>query len=352
MKRFKTIAVVLGMALLCFAATAMAGEASFYDSNNEWIVRAYTEQTTPTSGVYSIFVEILNENGTYFTPTSEILLNGQALTDNPFLIDANQVTDVISIANKYVNGATEIFVFGTEVAGGPAVVHNHRTLSRDWPVPPANISVSGSGSFGNVNVGSSSTSYVTVSNTGEAALTLNSITVTGASFERDGGTCGTTVAGGSNCTIGVKFEPAAVTSYSGNLQINSSDGDTPTVPVPLSGTGVQQTGTADLIITSISGPTAASNNSTVRLTVYVKNQGTGSAGPSKVKTTKGTSTFLLDFDVPSIAAGQTVSVTGTFLLTCPVHATYYLYSNADGYLQVTESNESNNQRISIITCNR
>jgi hypothetical protein len=349
MKRIKTIAVILGMALLCFAATAIAGDASFYDTTNNWIVRAYTEMN-PSGGLYSIFVEILDENGGYFLPTSDILLNGQATT-NPFLIDDNQVTEEVSIAYKYVTGGTDIFVFGHEY-GIPGQIHNNRVLSKNSPVAPANISVSGSGSFGNINVGSSSTAFITVNNTGQTVLTLTSINVTGTSFEREGGTCGTTVAGGGSCTIGVKFEPAGAASYSGNLQINSSDGDTPTVNVGLTGTGIVQSGTADLIITAVSAPTAVSNNSLLRLTVSVKNQGTGSAGPSKVRTTKGTSTLFVDIDVPSIAAGQTIQVTGTAVMTCPVHATYYLYNNADGYSQVTESNETNNQRISVVTCNR
>ena len=100
------------------------------------------------------------------------------------------------------------------------------------------------------------TNYITVSNTGEADLTLTAINVTGTSFSRNGGTCGTTVEGGESCTIGVKFEPAAATSYSGTLSIQSNDGDQPSVNVALTGTGIQQTGTSDLIVTCVSHPSS------------------------------------------------------------------------------------------------
>ena len=355
MKRIKTIAAVLGVALLCFAATAMAGESSFYDSNNEWIVRAYTEPT-PTSGVDSIFVEILKEDGTYFTPTSEILLNGQALTGNPFLIDSNQVNHEISVAYKYVNGATEIYVFGTEVEGGPAVVHNNRTLSRDWPVPPANISVSGSGSFGNVNVGSSSTSYITVSNTGEAPLTLNSINVTGTSFSRNGGTCGTTVTGGNSCTVGVKFEPASATSYSGTLTILSNDGDTPTSTFALTGTGAAiPTGNIDITFPAyvgLSGATGTENNQPFSITAKVVNNGANPSGAFIVKLyfsfnrTPGDSgdTLLGTWSVSQLNPGQTLSNTFSNLIVtgAAIHQDYFIIGQADANNSVGETNENNN----------
>jgi hypothetical protein len=128
MKRIKAITVVLLAAVLCFAAAAMAGESSFYDTTNQWIVRAYT---TGTTAPYSIFVAILNEDGTDYFTEDPILLNEEP-TGNPFLIDANQVSEDISIAYKYVEGGTDILVFGTEAPG--TIVHNNRILSRDWPI--------------------------------------------------------------------------------------------------------------------------------------------------------------------------------------------------------------------------
>jgi hypothetical protein len=362
MKRIKTIAVVLGMALLCFAAVAMAGESSFYDTVNNWLVRVYTvENLDPTgapTGTYSVYMEFLNDNGDDIVQTeglSEILKNGEIPSEYPILICNCAVNDQISLAHKFVASGTEVFAFDTHASG--IVLHNNTIISRNNPAYPS-ISVSGNGVFGNVDIDATPpTRNFIVTNTGDAnsSLTLGTVTFSGTGFSRIAGGCanGQTLAKDGSCTITMQFDPTTAGAYSGHLYIPSNDSDTATYDVPLSGTGTdeQQTGTADLIITSVSGPTAASNNSTVRLTIYVKNQGTGSAGPSKVKTTKGTA-FLLDFDVPSIAAGQTVSVTGTYLLTCPVHATYYLYSNADGYLQVSESNENNNQRVSIITCNR
>ncbi|MGJ7033619.1 choice-of-anchor D domain-containing protein [Niabella hirudinis] len=99
------------------------------------------------------------------------------------------------------------------------------------PAPVLSVSPS-SLSFGNVAVGSFATKTFTISNTGNAPLTINSITTPNAVFALN---FGTTVAANSSQEITVKFSPAAIQAYSGSLSINSNGGN---AGVSLAGTGI------------------------------------------------------------------------------------------------------------------
>jgi hypothetical protein len=368
MKRIKKIAVVLFAALLCFAVTAMAGESSFYDTTNNWIVRAYTE-STPTAGIYSIFVEILDEDGDYFAPTSDILLNGQALSANPLLIDANQVTDEVSIAYKYVAGGTEIFVFGDET-GVPGQIHNNRILSKNNPVAPANISVSGNGVFGDVDVDATPpTKAITVSNTGVANLILGNISVTGTGFSQVAGGCtdGQTLTQGQNCIVTVQFDPTTQGAYVGNLSIPSNDIDTPTASVTLSGTGeaAPPTGNADItfpLYVGLNAQTSVENNQIFSVTAKVVNSGTAASGPFVVKLYFSTNKIpgdsndilLSTWSVSQLNPGQTLTYIFSNLRVtgAAIHQTYYLVAHADANNDVGETNENNNIFTRTITISR
>lgn len=75
---------------------------------------------------------------------------------------------------------------------------------------------------------------ITLSNTGNAALTISSIAATG-DFSQTSH-CGLVLAAGSSCTIDVSFAPTATGSRSGTLSVTSSAANSPT-QANLSGTG-------------------------------------------------------------------------------------------------------------------
>jgi hypothetical protein len=91
-------------------------------------------------------------------------------------------------------------------------------------------------SFGNENVGSTSSSQsVTVTNPGSSAVSMSSIGVTGPFGESNN--CGTSLAAGASCTVSVSFAPTAAGAATGTLSVNSSAPGSP-LTVALSGTGV------------------------------------------------------------------------------------------------------------------
>jgi hypothetical protein len=116
---------------------------------------------------------------------------------------------------------------------------------------PANLTISPtSHSFGNVLQGTTSPAkQFTVTNTGEQAATLTSIT--GVAKFTLASTCPGTLPGGASCTIDVEFAPGAADtgSRSGNVTVNASVGGT--VSTSVSGTAV--TTAANLEISSTWG---------------------------------------------------------------------------------------------------
>jgi hypothetical protein len=132
-------------------------------------------------------------------------------------------TASIQIADNAFNTPQAITLTGTGVTTAPGA-----TLA------PGAIN------FGNQAVGSASSSQtVTLTNTGNATLTINSIMITGpqSSEFAQTNTCGTGVASGAKCTISITFNPAAAGSRSATLNVADNAGDSPQT-VALTGTGV------------------------------------------------------------------------------------------------------------------
>jgi len=95
--------------------------------------------------------------------------------------------------------------------------------------------------FGSVPVGGTNTKTVTLTNIGTAAMNIVSpgIVITGAAAADYSQTnnCGTSVAGGSYCTITVTFKPTKTGTRNATLNINDDGGPSPQ-KVALSGTGI------------------------------------------------------------------------------------------------------------------
>lgn len=117
------------------------------------------------------------------------------------------------------------------------------------PNSPQIVSLSGTGggtpvtlstsslSFGNVNVGkTSSPKSVTLTNHQNVSLNFSSIVVSGAGFAISGNSCGTSIAAGANCAVGVTFSPAAKGPVNGTLQFNDNAANSPQT-LSLTGSG-------------------------------------------------------------------------------------------------------------------
>jgi hypothetical protein len=104
------------------------------------------------------------------------------------------------------------------------------------PTPTSVIALSGNLAFGNVNVGTTSTTVLTVTNTGSAPLNVTSVTYP-AGFS--GGFASGTIPAGGSQTVTVTFAPTAAQSYSGNITV-AGDQASGTNTIAVSGTGVAE----------------------------------------------------------------------------------------------------------------
>ncbi len=135
---------------------------------------------------------------------------------------------------------------------------------------------SGSLSFANQNVGTTSTAQsVTLNNTGTGALTITNIAVTGANpgdFAQTN-TCGSGVAAGGSCSFSVTFTPTATGSRGASISITDNAAGSPH-SITLSGTGV---GVPIVSLTSTSLSFANQNVGTTSTaqSVTLNNTGTG-----------------------------------------------------------------------------
>ncbi len=95
--------------------------------------------------------------------------------------------------------------------------------------------------FGSVDVGDSSFTTLTITNSGSADLIIGQITFGGTNtldFDTRNDNCtGATVASSQNCTLQIVFSPRSIGSRRATLAISSNDPDTPTQNVSLSGNG-------------------------------------------------------------------------------------------------------------------
>jgi hypothetical protein len=119
----------------------------------------------------------------------------------------------------------------TNDAGSPQSI----ILSGKGIAPVVSLSATFLG-FGSSLVGVKSASQiVTVSNTGDDALTIFSLTISGDFAQTN--TCGSSVAVSQSCSIVVTFTPTATGARSGSITINDNAMGTPHT-VPLSGNGI------------------------------------------------------------------------------------------------------------------
>jgi len=137
----------------------------------------------------------------------------------PAAIGARVGTLTVATTNS-TNPSATLTLAGTAVAApAPAVTVSAATVD-----------------LGSTTVGQTSTAKaVTLQNTGNAALSISSITVSPTSFAQTNN-CGATLAAGASCTINATFAASATGAATGTLTINTNAASSPT-KVSLTATG-------------------------------------------------------------------------------------------------------------------
>ncbi|MEZ5566566.1 MAG: choice-of-anchor D domain-containing protein [Gammaproteobacteria bacterium] len=142
---------------------------------------------------------------------------------------------------------SDAFDIPSNDASTPSVTFNLSGTGVAMPVPKIVVTDSVAPAtdllipFGTASVGTQVDQTVTVTNTGNADLTLGNVAMADAltaPFSIVSDTCSNqTVAPTVNCSIGVRFAPVAAGSFSEAFDIPSDDASDPTVTVAVTGTG-------------------------------------------------------------------------------------------------------------------
>ncbi|MBM3883762.1 MAG: hypothetical protein FJ387_29325, partial [Verrucomicrobia bacterium] len=131
----------------------------------------------------------------------------------------------------YSNVRLLVVTNGVSIPGGIAVI-----VDNDTPPPTRVISLSGNLAFGNVTVGTSAQSTLTIANNGNSTLTVNSISYpSGFSGNWSG-----TIPQGDSHNVSVTFSPISAINYGGNNLVVNSDATSGTGSRAISGVGVSR----------------------------------------------------------------------------------------------------------------
>lgn len=222
-------------------------------------------------------------------------------------------TASVSIADNAAGSPQLVTLTGTGTGSGTPAV----TLS-----PTTGLTFAGQ------TVGTTTAAQtVTLTNTGNVALSITSISVTGtdAGDFKETNTCGTSVTAGASCAINVTFTPAALGIRTALVNIADNASNSPQT-VALTGT---------------TGPVASLSPST-GLTFAATNVGSASAAQTLTLTNTGSSTLTLT----SIALAGVNSGDFTYTSTCGSNT---VQPNASCTLMVTFKPMATGSRTATIT---
>ena len=190
--------------------------------------------------------------------------------------------------------------------------------------------------FGSQPVGTPSTAQtLTLSNTGNAALSITSLALTGsnASDFAQTNTCGSSVAGGANCTISVRFTPAASGTRSAAVTLTDNATGSPQ-KVSLSGTGTATSALVSLSPTSLAFGNQSLGTTSAAQALTLSNTGNAALSITSLALTGSNASDFAQTNTcgSSVAAGAncTIAVMFTPSVTGTEAASVSISDNASG----------------------
>jgi hypothetical protein len=213
-----------GAAYTDLAAAVRFNPRGMIDARNGGIFSAATAIPYTAGTAYHFILDVNISTHTY---NAYVLLGSQQVTIGTTLAFRTEQASVSSLA--YLSGLT---VTGSEtICNAVTTTSAAATLLLDSSVSSLN--------FGNVNVSSSSTQNITMTNAGNSSVTIVQVMVGGAGFNCKGAS-GMTLAPGQTSTLTSTFAPSASGASTGKITVSSNATNSP-ASISLSGTGVAAT---------------------------------------------------------------------------------------------------------------
>jgi hypothetical protein len=300
---------------------------------------AFGNQLVNTTSTASIVT--LTNTGTASMTISSISLTGTnasnfaRTTTCGSTLAANATCNIsITFTPSAAGARTASLSTSDNAAGSPQTV----ALTGTGAAPAASLSP-GSLAFGIQPINTtSSANVVTLTNTGNAAMTITSISLTGtnsSNFARTS-TCGTTLAAGANCTISITFTPSTTGSKTASLSIaDNASGSPQTVTLTGTGTAVSITPAGITFASQLINTTSAAQ------TVTLKNNGT--------TTLTGIATSITGANSADFARTTTCGSTLAAGVSCSISVTFKPTAGGarSATLGITDSDPTSPQQISL-----
>ena len=168
-------------------------------------------------------------------------------------------------------------------------------------------------SFGNVNIGSSTSQTFAVFNSGTANVTISNVSISGAGISATGVPTGTVLAPAQSTTLSVTYTPAAAVALAGGVTLTSNASNS-SASVALTGVGVQPPPVVHSIMLTWGASTSAG---VVGYNVY---RGTVAGGPYTLLTSSPVS--ATSYTDTTGQAGQTYYYVVTSIDSSNVQSSY------------------------------
>ena len=170
----------------------------------------------------TVYVVTVNTGNTYYSITESGFANKLVNHDLSSTLGNNGVYGPPGRFPTYTWQASNYF---RDVVFSPAT-------SRGLTSSPVSLNL------GSVNVGSSISQTLTLTNTATSSVTISKVATTGAEFSASAMTMPFTLAAGKQVSLSIKFNATSMGAASGSLTV-TSNATNPTLTVALSGTGMQ-----------------------------------------------------------------------------------------------------------------
>jgi hypothetical protein len=299
-------------------ASASFGSVTVGNSNSQTI-------TLSNSGNATLTISSATVSGAAFsmssmsTPTT-IAAGGTAQFNVVFTPTASSaVTGTISLVSNAPNSPLTIALTGTGTSASQLLSASPTTLS-----------------FGNVNDGTTSSLSVTLTNSGNADITISGVTTTGSGFSTSGGS-GVTLSANQTTTVSVAFDPSTAGAVSGKVSVASNATNSPAV-ITVTGTGVASSTGITVSPTSLSFGSQTVNTTAGANTVTVTNTGTTSITVSSVSTSA-------PFAVSGFSGSTTLTANQALSLSVTFDPTSQISSS--GTLTITSSAPSSPNTVAL-----
>ena len=222
------------------------------------------------------------------------------------------------------------------------------TLTDNATGSPQSVSLTGTGTAPAVSISPTSLTFasqvvgtasaaqsITLNNTGNAAMSITSLALTGANASdfTETNTCGSSLAASASCSVSVTFRPAASGSRTASLSITDNVSGSPQA-VTLSGTGTSAAAVVSLSSTSLAFGNESGGHDQFGSGVTLNNTGNAALSITSIAFTGANATDFTQVDTcgASVAAGGncTIAILFTPSATGTRVASLSITDNASG----------------------